>query len=309
MEDMAAFYGLFGGMAVVEMAACAGLPLAGERKNPLITTTFGVGRLILDAAGRGAKRIIVGLGGSATNDGGAGILTALGAKLTDGYNRDIIPSNRGLSELKVIDCAGLDSRLKNCEITVACDVDNVLCGQNGAAYVFGPQKGADGHTVRVLDANLSRYADILQEKTGRDIRDIPGVGAAGGVLASLLSFPEYINLKICLGIDIVLDISGFDEIIKDADLIITGEGKVDSQSLHGKAVSGIAKRAKLQSKPVIVIAGGAGGYDDAVYELGISAVFCVVSGIYTDFDEIKRSCFDDLRKAAENIARILRKLS
>jgi glycerate kinase len=313
LEDMNSFYGILKNntagtatTAVIELAAASGLPLIEDRKNPLDASTFGTGLLIKDALDKGCDKMILGLGGSATSDGGIGIMAALGAKFTNENHREIIPSNRGLQELKYIDCTGLDSRLKNCEITVACDVDNILCGQNGAAYIFGPQKGADEKAVRILDENLSRYADILQEKTGRDIRNIPGTGAAGGVLASLLSFPEYINCKVCSGIDIILDVAGFDEIIKNADLIITGEGKFDSQSLQGKAVSGIAKRAKLQNKPVIVIAGGADEYNDEIYDLGINAVFSICSGVYTSFDEIKHSCFEDLRKTAENIARIIR---
>jgi glycerate kinase len=230
----------------------------------------------------------------------------LGAAFKDENKRDIVPSNRGLRDLKYIDCAALDSRLKTCEITAACDVDNILCGQNGAAYIFGPQKGADEQAVQILDENLSRYAEILNKKTGRDIKNIPGTGAAGGVLASLLSFPEYISCKVCSGIDIILDAADFDDIIKDADLIIAGEGRFDSQSLRGKAVSGIAKRAKAQGKPVLVIAGGAGDYGDEIYDMGISAVFSICSGVYTSFDEIKQSCFEDLRKTAENIARVLK---
>jgi glycerate kinase len=301
-EDMQAFYGVLkDNTAVIELAAASGLTLIENRKNPFDASTFGTGLLIKNALDRGCDKIILGLGGSATNDGGAGILAALGAKLIDAHGREIIPSNRGLGELKYIDCAGLDKRLKN--LTVACDVNNVLCGENGAAYIFGPQKGADAQAVRVLDANLARYADILQEKTGRDIKNIPGVGAAGGVLASLLSF---IDCRICPGIDIVLDAAGFDNIIKDADLIITGEGNFDSQSLRGKAVSGIAKRAQAQGKPVIVIAGGAGDYGGEIYNSGICAVFSIVSGVYTSFDEIRLTCFDDLRKTAENIARVLK---
>lgn len=308
-EDIDSFYSILkNNTAVIEMAAASGLPLIEDRKNPLDASTFGTGLLIKDALDKGCDKIILGLGGSATNDGGVGMMAALGTRFTDKNNREIALSNIGLRDLKYIDCINLDSRLKNCEITVACDVDNILCGSNGAAHIFGPQKGADEQTVRILDENLSRYADMLHEKTGRDIRNIPGTGAAGGALASLLSFPEYINCKVCSGIDIILDAAGFDEILKDADIIITGEGKFDSQSLRGKVVSGIAKRAKLQSKPVIVIAGGASDYDDEIYDLGISTVFSITSGVYTSFDEIKQSCFEDLRRTAENIARIVHNL-
>ena len=306
-EDISASYGILkDNSAVIELAAASGLTLIEDKKSPLDASTFGTGLLIKDALERGCDKIILGLGGSATSDGGAGIMAALGARFIAADNRETAPTNRGLGELKYIDCAGLDKRLKACEITVACDVTNVLCGENGAAHIFGPQKGADAQTVQILDANLLKYADLLREKTGRDVRNISGCGAAGGVLASLLSFPEYFNCKVCSGIDIILDAVNFDKIISDADLIITGEGNFDSQSMHGKAVSGIAKRAARQSKPVIIIAGGTSDYTDEIYNLGISAVFSVISGICANFDEVRQTCFDDLRRTAENIARVLK---
>ena len=312
-EDIDSFYGIlqseksknFKKTAVIEMAAASGLPLIENRKNPLDASTFGTGLLIKDALDKGCEKIILGLGGSATNDGGAGVAAALGMKFFDEHNLEIIPSNRGLEKLKYIDSSGLDKRLKNCEFIVACDVDNILCGPTGASYIFGPQKGADEETVRILDANLSKYANILYEKTGIEIRNIPKIGAAGGILATFLSFPDFMNCEIYSGIDIILDTAGFDDIIKDADLIITGEGKFDSQSLNGKAVSGIAKRAKKQNKSVIIIAGGAREYDDKIYDLGISAVFSACSGLYANFDELKQLCFEDLYKTAENILRII----
>ena len=306
-EDIEAYYVILkdGKTAVIETAAASGLTLIENRKNPLDSSAFGTGLLIKDALDRGCEKVILGLGGSATNDGGAGIIAALGVKLLDENEREIDPSNRGLGNLKYIDETGLDPRLKNCEFTIACDVENILCGPSGAAYVYGPQKGADEKTVKILDENLTRYADILREKTGMDIKNIPGTGAAGGILASLLSFPEYINCKICSGIDIILDTVGFDEIIKDADLIITGEGRFDSQSLHGKVVSGIAKRAKKQNKPVIIIAGGCGEYGDEIYDMGIQAIFTACSRVYTDFEEVKKLCVGDLYKTTENILRVI----
>ena len=306
-EDMDSFYAILKDKktAVIETAAASGLTLIENRKNPLDSSTFGTGLLIKDALNKGCEKIILGLGGSATDDGGSGIIAALGVKLLDESKQEIIPSNRGLERLKYIDDTELDKRLKSCEFIVACDVENILCGPAGASYVFGPQKGADEETVKILDRNLSGYADILREKTGRDIKNIPGAGAAGGILASLLSFPDYIHCKICSGIDIILDTVGFDDIIEDADLIITGEGRFDSQSLNGKAVSGIAKRAKKQNKPVIVIAGSCGEYGDEVYDLGIQAIFTACSKVYTDFDELKQSCGEDLYKATENILKII----
>lgn len=314
-EDIDSFYGILNiknkngkKTAVIETAAASGLTLIEDRKNPLDASTFGTGLLIKNALDKGCEKIILGLGGSATNDGGAGIMAALGVKFLDGERREIIPSNisnRGLAGIKYIDDEKLDSRLKNCEFIVGCDVDNILCGAAGAAHIFGPQKGADEKTVKILDENLSGYADILYEKTGINIRNIPGTGAAGGILASLLSFPGFIDCTIRPGIDIILDETDFDGIIKDADIIITGEGKIDAQSLRGKVVSGIAKRAKKQNKPVIVIAGDTREYSDEVYDLGVCAVFSICSGIYTGLDEIKQSCREDLCRTAENILRII----
>jgi len=306
-EDIDCYYAILKNnkTAVIETAAASGLTLIENRKNPLDSSTFGTGILIRDALNKGCEKIILGLGGSATNDGGAGIISALGFELLDENKQEIIPSNRGLSSVKYIDYTELDKRLKNCEFVIACDVNNTLCGPSGAAYVFGPQKGADKETVKILDGNLSRYAALLREKTGIDVKNIPGTGAAGGILASLLSFPEFINCKICSGIDIILDTVGFDSLINDADLIITGEGRFDSQSLSGKAVSGIAKRAKKQNKPVIVIAGSAGEYGDEVYDLGIQAIFTACSGVYASFDEVKKACREDLYRATENVLRVI----
>ena len=306
-EDMEAYYAILNDKktAVIETAAASGLTLIENRKSPMDASTYGTGLLIKDALDRGCEKIILGLGGSATTDGGAGLISALGVRLLDAGGRELTPSNRGLASLSHIDDAALDTRLKNCEFTVACDVDNTLCGPFGAAHIFGPQKGADEETADTMDANLLHYAEVLREKTGKDIKDIPKTGAAGGILASLLSFPEYIGCRICSGIDIILDAANFDAAIGDADIVITGEGRFDSQSLYGKAVSGVAKRAKKQNVPVIVIAGSAGGYGDKVYGLGIKAVFAACAGVYPDFGELKKRCAEDLSKTAENVLRLL----
>ncbi|MCL2815740.1 MAG: glycerate kinase [Oscillospiraceae bacterium] len=305
-EDMEAYYAILkDGTAVIETAAASGLTLIENKKDPLNASTYGTGLLIKDALDKNCRKIILGLGGSATSDGGAGIISALGAKLTNENGEKIVPSNLGLGSLKHIDVSALDNRLKEREFVIACDVGNVLCGPLGAARVFGPQKGADEKTVGILDENLKRYAHVLQNKTGRDISGVPKTGAAGGILASLLSFDEFFKCEICSGIDIILDAAGFDEAIRDADLVITGEGRFDSQSLYGKAVSGIAKRAKKQNKPVIVIAGAAEGYGDEIYDLGIRAVFCACSGLYADFEQLKKMCAGDLYRTAENILRVI----
>lgn len=306
-EDISCYYAILKDKktAVIETSAASGLTLIENKKDPINSSTFGTGLLIMDALEKNCEKIILSLGGSATTDGGAGIIAALGAKLLDKNNKEIIPSNRGLENLKYIDETKMDKRLKNIKFTAACDVDNILCGKSGAAYVFGPQKGADEKTVKSMDKNLKKYSGLLFEKTKIDVKNIPKTGAAGGILASLICFPEYFNCKIKSGIDIILEIVNFDEIIKDADLIITGEGNFDSQSLRGKAVFGIAKRAKMQNKPVIVIAGGTKEYGDKIYDLGIEAVFSSCSGLYKDLNELKRSCKNDLLKTTENILRLI----
>lgn len=301
-EDIEAYYAImpFTGdkkTAVVELAAASGLILAGEKRNPFKTSTYGTGLMIADALERGCGRIIFGLGGSATNDGGIGIMAALGVRFYDSGGRAIALSNEGLKDLSKIDYSGINPKLKECEIIAACDVDNPLCGENGASYIFATQKGASESDLQLLDANLSHYADILADCFDMDIRNIKGTGAAGGVLASVLCF---CGCEIKSGIEIFLDTINFDSIIKDADLIITGEGKFDLQSVRGKVPYGIAKRAKKQNIPVIVLTGDCSVYDKNLSLYGISAVFSIISGVKT-FEELKNTCCEDLACTVENL--------
>lgn len=263
-------------MVVLEMAAASGLPLVpAELRNPLVTTTKGTGELILKAMDLGARDIILGIGGSATNDGGAGMAQALGVKLLDKEGRELKPGGGELVRLASIDLTQVDPRLKNTKITVMCDVDNPLCGPRGASAVFGPQKGASSEMVQILDRNLEHYAQIIKEQLGLDLKDIPGSGAAGGIGAGLLAFT---NAELKTGVETILDTVKFDQMQEEADLIITGEGRIDSQSLYGKVPMGVVKRAVKQAKPVLAIVGSIGPGAEALYDYGLSSIVSIVNG-------------------------------
>ncbi|MDR1651310.1 MAG: glycerate kinase, partial [Synergistaceae bacterium] len=254
MEDRDAFYGLIdgGSTAVIEMAACAGLPLAGENLHPEKTTTYGVGQLIADAAKRGCEKIIIGLGGSCTNDFGAGAASALGVRFTDGCGGEFIPVGENLSRISHIDKAGLLPALREIEITAMCDIDNPLYGKTGAAYVFAPQKGADPEMVEFLDGQLRSVSETVKKELGLDVSGIPGAGAAGGMGGGMVAF---LGAELRPGIEIVLDTVRFDDLLDGADLVISGEGRLDVQSLRGKVVIGVARRAKRRGVPLAAIAG------------------------------------------------------
>ncbi|MEK4799845.1 glycerate kinase [Thermoactinomyces sp. FSL K6-2592] len=276
--EVEAFYGITWDrkMAVIEMAAASGIHLVPkEKRNPLVTTTKGTGELIRAALDQGVKRIVIGIGGSATNDGGAGMAQALGARLLD---RDGNPLGFGggeLSKLDSIDLSQLDPRLKEVHIEVACDVDHPLTGERGASAVFGPQKGATPEMVAILDANLARYAQVVKETLGIDVDPIPGAGAAGGLGAGLVAF---LGASLKRGVDVVAEAVQLDKHMAQASLVITGEGKIDGQTIHGKTPVGVAKRAKKYGIPVIGIAGMLGENCDAVYRHGIDALFSIVPG-------------------------------
>jgi len=296
-----AFYGMSGDgrTAVIEMAAAAGLALiAPSERDPMRTTTYGVGELICAALDRGARHLIVGLGGSATNDGGAGLIQALGVRLLDENGKDLSFGGGALAELARIDVTALDSRLASCRIEVACDVDNPLIGPRGASAIFGPQKGATPDLVKNLDANLSHYARCIKRDLGVAIADIPGAGAAGGLGAAFIAF---LGAELRPGIDIIMKAVGFETIVADADLVITGEGRIDSQTIHGKTPIGIARVAKRYGKPVIAIAGSLGADVDIVHGYGIDAVFSILYRICS-LEEALAETATSLRRAARNIA-------
>ncbi len=303
-ERCASFSGLLdgGGTAVIEMAAAAGLPMVGERRDPGATTTFGVGELLLDAARRGAKRIILGLGGSATNDGGCGAAAAAGVRFYNAAGESFVPTGGTLGDIARIDASGLDGALRALEITAMCDIDNPMTGPNGAAYVFGPQKGADPAMVESLDAGLRHLAELLRRDVHADVEKLPGAGAAGAMGAGMAAL---FGARLRAGIETVLDVVGFDEAIADADAVITGEGKLDSQSLGGKVVIGVARRAAAQSKRVIALVGGADYGAEAAWAEGVTAVFAI-NRLPQDFELLKPHSEENLVFAAENILRLLK---
>ncbi|MDR2784820.1 MAG: glycerate kinase [Treponema sp.] len=303
MEDMPGFYGIIGGgkTAVIEMAACAGLPLAGERPRPDLATTYGAGLLIADAAKRGCGKIIVGLGGSATNDFGAGAAAACGIRFFDSAGKPFVPVGGTLSRIARIDASGLLPEVKRAEIVTMCDIDNPLYGKTGAAYVFAPQKGADEAMVEMLDGQLRRAAETVAREMGVDVSALPGAGAAGGMGGGMAAF---FGSPLKMGIEVVLDTVNFDVLVKDADLVFTGEGRLDTQSLRGKVVVGVARRAKRQGVPVVAIAGVTGDGIEGVYGEGVSAVF-VTNRAARPFSELPAHCANDLALTMDNLMRFM----
>ncbi|MCI8849845.1 MAG: glycerate kinase [Oscillibacter sp.] len=303
-EDMTAFYGLIenGQTAIVEMAACAGLPLVEDRKNPLKTTTYGVGQLILAAASRGVKKIIVGLGGSATNDGGCGAAAAAGIRFFNAAGESFIPTGGTTGDIFSIDFSGRDAVLDGVEIVTMCDIDNPMYGPAGAAHVFGPQKGADPEMVQLLDSGIRNLCEVIRRDSGQDLRETPGGGAAGAMGAGMIAF---FGSRLQMGIQTVLDTVNFDAVLAGADMVFTGEGKLDSQSLRGKVVAGVAGRAKAQGVPVTVLVGGA---EDpaisAVYEMGVTSVF-PINRLPQDFSVSRKHSADNLAYTMDNILRLL----
>jgi glycerate kinase len=280
-EPVLAFLGLSGDghTAAIEMAACAGLPLVPpERRDPRITTTYGVGELILAALDHGCRHFIIGIGGSATNDGGAGMAQALGASLLTGEGTEIARGGAALATLSQISKAPMDPRLQECTLEVACDVNNPLCGPTGASAVYGPQKGATPEMVAQLDSALAHYAQIIERDLGLSIRDVPGAGAAGGLGAGLIAF---LDATLRPGAQIVLEAVHLEEHIRMADLVITAEGQLDSQTAFGKSVGAVAALAKRYGLPVLALAGSLGDKYQTAYELGIDAITVLPSGPMT----------------------------
>ncbi|WNY83930.1 glycerate kinase [Cronobacter dublinensis] len=299
------FYGVLGDgeTAVIEMAAASGLHLVPPaQRDPRITTSFGTGELILAALDSGVKTIIIGIGGSATNDGGAGMMQALGARFLDSQQRGLLPGGASLASLEHIEMSGLDPRLAHTTFTVACDVDNPLCGAKGASAIFGPQKGATPEMVAQLDAALRRFGTTLEAATGKSIISAPGAGAAGGMGAALLGM---LNAQLRPGIDIVTQTLGLAQAVRDADLVITGEGRLDSQSIHGKTPVGVARVAKQFQRPVVAIAGSLTPDYQVVHEHGIDAAFSVLDRIVT-LEEALDDAARNLRVTARNVAALWR---
>ena len=302
-EKIHAYYGLIdeGKTAVIEMAASAGLPLVGNKKDPSKTTTYGTGEMIRDALDRGVKKIIIGLGGSSTNDAATGCLSALGIKFLDKDREAFIPRGESLDLIKGIDVSGLDHRIKETKIEVMCDIDNPLYGRNGAAYIFGPQKGASEDMVKKLDSNLRYFSKITKDFLDIDLKDLPGAGAAGGMGYGIAS---YLSGNLKMGIDIVLDAVNFDQHLKDTDMVFTGEGNLDSQSLSGKVVIGISRRCKKENVPVIAVVGGVSDDINAVYDEGVTSVFSI-NRRPEPFGVSRHSTKENLAFTMDNIVNIL----
>lgn len=267
------------GLAAVEMAAASGLALlAPADRDPTRTGTYGTGELIGAALDLGARRIVVGLGGSATTDGGVGMAAALGVRFLDAAGRPVAPVGGALGQIRHIDMTGLDPRLAGVRVEAICDVDNPLLGPTGAAAVYGPQKGATPAQVVELEAGLTHLADLIQAELGQDIRDLPGAGAAGGLGSGLRAF---LGAELRRGVDLVLDLVGLDAALGGADLVITAEGQIDYQTAFGKAPAGVAERARALGIPCLAIAGGIGEGIAALHPLGIDAVFSLCPGPMT----------------------------
>lgn len=302
-EPVDAFFGLLGNKttAVIEMAAASGLHLVPrEKRNPLITTTRGTGELIAAALDYGVNHIIIGVGGSATNDGGAGMAKALGALLLDENGIEIGEGGGSLCDLASIDLSGFDPRLATIKIEVACDVDNPLTGDKGAAAIFGPQKGATAEMVALLDLNLGHYAAIIERDLGEKIKDVPGAGAAGGLGGGLLAF---LPSELKRGVEIVIEATGLSQIVEEADLVITGEGKIDGQTIFGKTPIGVARTAKRYGVPVIGIAGNVSKDSEVVHEHGIDAIFSIVPGVILLEDAFKHA-EEYVERTSANIATV-----
>lgn len=302
-EPVNAFFGLLGDgkTAVIEMAAASGLHLVPHKKrNPLIATTRGTGELIRAALDYGVTHMIIGIGGSATNDGGAGMVQALGGRLLDGDGQELAFGGGSLSRLAKIDISQLDPRLKHVRVEVACDVDNPLTGPQGASAVFGPQKGATPDMVRQLDENLQRYAEVIEQTLGKQV-NVPGAGAAGGLGAGLLAF---LDAELKRGIDIVLEAVQFDRKVAGASLVITGEGRIDGQTIYGKTPVGVAKAAKKHRVPVIALAGSLSDDSDIVLQHGIDALYSIVPGVIPLSKALEQAS-DYVERTARHIAALL----
>ncbi|KGT93292.1 glycerate kinase [Erwinia typographi] len=303
-ETVNAFYGLSGdeSCAYIEMAAASGLELVpAAQRDPLITTSYGTGELIRNALDKGVEHFIIGIGGSATNDGGSGMVQALGARLLDKDGRQIGFGGGQLTNLVSIDMSQFDSRIRRCRFEVACDVTNPLLGDKGASAIFGPQKGATPELVNQLDQALAHYAEAIRRDLDIDVLTIAGGGAAGGMGVALHAFCQ---AELRRGIEIVTEALGLDELVKDATLVITGEGRIDSQTIHGKVPIGVAKVARRYNKPVIGIAGSLTKDVGIVHQHGLDAVFSVIFSICT-LEEALDNAAENVRMSARNIASTL----
>ena len=303
-ESVNARYGILGDneTAVIEMAEASGIHyVEKEKRNPLITTTFGTGEVIKAALDKGVKKVIIGIGGSATNDGGAGMIQALGGRLLDQYGNDLPFGGGALNKLSKIDLTNFDKRINDIKIEVACDVNNPLTGEEGASAIFGPQKGATEEMINMLDSNLSHYAKIVKDQLGKDMASKNGAGAAGGLGFALISF---CNGELKPGIEIVIKYSNLDTKIQGASYVLTGEGSIDEQTKFGKTPYGVAQIAKKYKIPVIAVAGNIGKGVEELYDLGFNSILSIMPGVMT-LEKALSTGKENIERTVENIARLL----
>lgn len=300
-EPVVATYARKDTLAVIEMASAAGLPMVEHHMNPEITTTYGVGQLIDHAVSQGCKQILLGLGGSATNDGGCGCAAALGAHFFRRDGTEFIPTGQTLSQIERIDTKEIQKYLTDVHITVMCDVENPLCGPSGAAHVFAPQKGADTAMVERLDQGLNHLQLVIQKDLGLSVAHLSGAGAAGGMGAGCMAF---LNAQLKSGIDCVLDVIGFDTLLNETDLVITGEGRIDGQSVQGKVISGIAQRTKPRGIPLIAIVGSIAEDAALGYDLGVTAMFSIDRSAQ-DFHKFADRSLVYYQRTLEDILRLI----
>ena len=305
-EPVEAAYARIGDTAVVEMAAAAGLPMtaASGRLDPSRTTTWGVGLQLRHAVEHGAKRLILGLGGSSTNDGGCGCAAAMGVRFFNDRGEEFRPVGRTLRDIARVDVSAARALLEGVTVEVMCDIDNPLCGPRGAAAVFGPQKGADREMIAELDRGLGHMADVVRAQLGVDVLELPGSGAAGGFGAGAVA---YLGAVLRPGVEVVLDLVGFDRLLEDCDLVLTGEGRIDGQSLGGKVPVGVARRARGQGVPVVALVGAVGDGMGAVYQEGITAVFNT-NRAGLPFEKLRPRAADDYRAALTDLLRFAKAL-
>ena len=299
-ERIRSFYGKMGKVAVVEMAAASGLPLVGENKSAGKTTTYGVGELILAALRDGAKKVILGLGGSATNDGGTGAAAALGVAFLNKDGERFVPVGETLCDIARIDVSSLDPLCRQAEFVAMCDIDNPLCGQQGAAAIFSPQKGATPAQAQQLEQGLCHLAKQIQQDLGVDVLNLPGGGAAGGLGAGAVAF---LGAVLQSGIQVILDTLQFDAALEDCSLVITGEGRIDGQSAHGKVVAGVASHALAKGVPVLAIVGDVADDADLLYEMGVSAIFSI-NRVAVPYEQARLRAKTDLMETVRNIFRL-----
>ncbi len=298
-RPVACHYGILpDGTAVMEMAACAGLPLLDGALDPMHTTTYGVGEMLLHAERSGVQRVLLGIGGSATVDCGLGMASALGYRFLDKDGAQVEAVTCHMADIASII---VPDRKPKLDIIAACDVDNPLCGETGAIYTFGKQKGISEEMMPQMDAQMKRFARLIAEQTGVDVLDVPGAGAAGGMGAALLAF---LNAKLKPGVELLLDAVGFDSLLKETDIVFTGEGRIDWQSTRGKVPVGVARRAQAAGVPCIALCGSVGEGAEQVFQKGVTAIFSAI-GEACDFSQVKKNCIRDLKLLSDSVMRLL----